>query len=180
MTTQPQHTVTLFALVGGINHECKLLQQTAHTIWLFAYTALWNGESFSATEITSTKKQLTDLLMQPGSVQRNYEEIVQRILLTRAYLNRNPQKYVPLPTEWLNPQNTNGFAGTASWYQQLVLKRKALPLYKQPLHLMTQAVQELTDTPTATTFHYWRTYFAEQGNQPLLNLFLSFVANARF
>lgn len=178
--TAQQNTTTLFALLGGITHQSTIVQQATHTIWVFAYTALWNGETFSAQEISAAKTHITNVLMQSGSVQNNYEETIQRILLTRNYLHNHPQKFVPQPSEWFNPQNINGFVGTRAWYKQVEQKRKAMPLYKHPWQLLATAIQELMYCPTAFTFHYWRTYFAETNNQPLLNLYVSFAANASF
>jgi hypothetical protein len=179
-TAQQNNATNLYAVLGGIHHQSGIVQQKTNTIWLFAYTALWNGQTFSVDEIATAKTHITHVLMQAGSIQSNYEQTIQRILLTRNYLNNHPQKFVPLPSQWFNPQNTNGFAGTSSWYLQIVQKRKALPVYKYQWQLLTQAIQELINNPTAYTFHYWRTHFVESGNQKLLNLFLSFAANASF
>jgi hypothetical protein len=178
--TAQQNTTTLFALLGGITHQSTIVQQATHTIWVFAYTALWNGETFSAQEISAAKTHITNVLMQSGSVQNNYEETIQRILLTRNYLHNHPQKFVPQPSEWFNPKNVNGFAGTSAWYEKIAIKRKALPLYKHHWLILAAAIQELSNNLTAHTFHNWRTYFAVSNNQQLLNLFLSFAANASY
>ena len=90
-TAQQNNAPNLYAVLGGIHHQSGMVQQKTNTIWLFAYTALWNGQTFSAQEITTAKEYIANVLMQAGSIQTNYEQTIQRILLTRNYLNNHPQ-----------------------------------------------------------------------------------------
>jgi hypothetical protein len=111
------------------------------------------------------------------NAEKAYAELVQRILLARAYVNSHPGKYIPVPTGWFSIANQNGFAGTEKWFTGIQATRASLPLYKLELKAFAEAVQEISEHAGATTFHYWRNYFIERNCQGLLNLFLSTVAN---
>ncbi len=175
-----QHYTPLTVVMGGLHHQSAVVQQLTNTAWLVAYAALWNGELFSEKELSTTKNYIGNFLMQRGSLQKNYEELVQRILLTRDYINRHPGKYVPIPSQWFCTKNNNGFLGTLIWFENIKNKRSSMPRYKQSLLAFAQAVQEISETPTANNFHYWRSYFCEHNYQGLLNLFLSFTAYSRY
>jgi len=156
------------------------LNELSHTAWLIAYTALWNGETFSAAEKEKATGLLKDFIKQQANPKKAFSELVQRILLARQYILTHPGTYAPIPTEWLNPANTKGFAGTQRWFASLETMRQSLPLYKLPLKAFGEAVLETRQSCAARDFHYWRSYLCEHNCQGLLNLFLSVVANGQW
>jgi len=97
-------------------------------------------------------------------------------MLTRQYLASNPQKFLPLPSEWLSKENKMGFAGTHRWFLKLSDKQAAMPQYRLDWKEFAWALFQLHGKTASRKFHEWRTAFAEK-NQPLLNLFLATVAN---
>lgn len=155
------------------------MKQYINAAWLTAYTALWNGTIFSTTE-QEQAKQAIEQWMQAPDKEAAYKAFVQRVLMARLYLQQTGRKYMPTPTEWLNPNNQTCFAGTAKWMKQLQEKRKAMPLHRLELKAFAEAILEMEEEPTARNFHYWRSYFIERNHQALLNLFLSCIGNAKF
>jgi hypothetical protein len=145
--------------------------------WQIAYTALWNTEEFSTTEKEHAVKSITTIIEAETNVLKSYSNFVQRVLLARQYINTHPGTYAPIPTKWFCASNKNGFAGTQRWLAEIENTRAALPKYKQSLKAFAEAIQETITSKSASDFHYWRSYFAEQNAQGLLNLFLSTIAN---
>ena len=164
-------------VVKGNNEYEQQVKQLSGIAWQIAYTALWNGESFSAIEKEKALDLIIDFIKQQDNPRKAYSEFVQRVLLARHYINTHPGSYAPIPTQWLHPTQKNGFSGTLRWYTSLENMRLSLPLYKMTLRAFGEAVRETLFSGTARDFHYWRSYFGEQGNQALLNLFLSTIAN---
>jgi hypothetical protein len=107
--------------------EVLILTRLTSAAWNIAYTALWNGIQFSPREKQKAKKSIREFLLQSTTVELTYEEFVQRVLLTKQYLQNNPDKYLPLPSEWLSKENKMGFAGTQRWFQKLKEKQSAMP-----------------------------------------------------
>jgi hypothetical protein len=167
-------------LIKGYAGQELLLEQTIEATWQIAYTALWNGDILSSAEISTCKKLIKTYLLQGEDLQRAYAELAQRIMLARIDVQSFPGRTVPMPSEWFNVNNENGFQGTKSLFAKLQFRRLSMPLYKIELKAFCEAVMEMTEEPTARNFHYWREYFIERGWQGLLNVFLATVANSRW
>jgi hypothetical protein len=151
----------------------------AQLAWQIAYTALWNTEEFSTIEKEQAVKSIATIIEAETNVLKSYSNFVQRVLLARQYINAHPGTYAPIPTKWFCASNKNGFAGTQRWLAEIENTRASLPKYKQSLKAFAEAIQETTTSKSASDFHYWRSYFAEQNAQGLLNLFLSTIANVQ-
>lgn len=168
-----------FTIIKGNNEYQQQLHDLTSTAWLIAYTALWNGETFSTTEKEKAMDLIKDFIKQQANPKKAYAEFVQRVLLARQYILTHPGAYAPIPSQWLNAANKNGFAGTQRWYASLQNIRQSLPLYKLPVKAFAEAVLETIQSDAARDFHFWRSYFVETQSQNLLNLFLSTMANGR-
>ena len=164
---------------GGSSATGKTAAVTAQATLAFqiAYTALWNTQEFSATEIAQATNLIDEILAQHANPAKAFNNFVQRVLLARQYINTHPGSYAPIPTEWLSTGNKNGFAGTQRWLDAVDSLRSSIPTYKQALKAFAEAVQETATSRKAVDFHYWRSYFIQQNAQGLLNLFLSTIAN---
>jgi hypothetical protein len=161
----------------GLQEYKKEIKRLTAISWQIIYTALWNTHNFSQQEIETAKDFITAFLEQGTNHKKNYAEIVQRALLAKQYINSHPGTYIPLPSQWFNMDNKNGFTGTLKWFNALQKTRQSLPVYKQPLKAFPEAILETVQSGTAKDFHYWRSYFAQSNAQNLLNLFLSTIAN---
>ncbi len=120
---------------------------------------------------------IRNFLQQYPQRQEAYYEFVQRVLLARKYLRNHPGKKMPLPARWLDPANPLGFAGTASWFERLQHTQQSLPAHRRELRLFATALLETGENASPQVFHHWRTYFAANDEQALLNLFLCSLTN---
>lgn len=168
------------SIIKGNTEYKQQLQFLTGIAWQIAYTALWNGQQFSAQEKENAKELIKDFISQSPNPRKAYTELVQRVLLARQYITTHPGTYAPVPSQWFSPSNANGFAGTLRWYRSVEESRRALPLFKITIKAFAEAVLEIMQSNKAADFHYWRNYFAEQNAQATLNLFLSTMANCQY
>ena len=155
-------------------------QKLVNTAWNFAHTALWNNAVFSASEVTLAKHRIKEMLTVSKTPVKTYKAFCQRVLLARQYINNNPNRYIPIPTIWLDENNVTGYAGTAIWYDNILAVRASLPNYKTELKAFAEAILEMHEEPTTKNFQYWRNYFIDNKTTGLLTLFLNTIANQQF
>lgn len=153
------------------------MQHLVDAAWVLATTALWNTALFSATETATARAMITGLFVKAADPYKAYLAFGERVLLARQYLAGSRQRYVPLPTVWLHPDNGKGYPGTEVWHRKVLEVRAALPVYKIELRALAEGVLEMTEEPTVQNFLYWKSYFIEKRAPGLLQLFLGVLAN---
>lgn len=141
-----------------------------NTAWIFANTALWNDTEFSPQEIQRSKELIATWLGQENS-ETAFIAFCQRVLLARQYVTSQPGRYIPLPSVWLDTDNKLGFAGTGAWYERVNNIRESVPGYKTGIKALAQALLELSSQPSASHYHYWKSYFIDHHTPGLLALF---------
>lgn len=147
------------------------------TAWTFARVALWNTAVLSEAEVSRAKRLIADYLF--DATDEHFQSFCQRILLARHYLISQPGRYIPLPSEWLNPDNKLGFTGTSGWYDRIVAIREAVPGYKTGIKAFAQALLELSNQPSsAAHYNYWKNYFIDHKHAALLSLFQATVVES--
>lgn len=144
--------------------------QYVNTAWNFAYSALWSTVKFSVRE-TELAKQKIAAHLRSENPDKTLLVFCQRVLLARQYVNKNPGRYIPLPSVWLDDKNKLGFSGTQRWYDQVSVIRQSLPAYKTGIKALAEAVLEVSKDPSRDNYEYWRSYFIERNTPGLLNLF---------
>lgn len=165
-TTRP-----MMRVVKGLKDTQTELAPLVNTAWNFAYSSLWNCTQFSQKEIDTAKEKIEEYLRLAKHPEKAFSIFCQRVLLTRYYISKNSNRYVPLPSVWLDRTNENGFAGTKAWYDEIRSVRESLPNYKNELKAMAEAVLEFSEEPTIQNYQYWRKYFIDKQTPGLLSLF---------
>ena len=155
-------------------------EKLVNSAWNFAFTALWNNSVFSKAEIATAKESITEFLAAFKDKEKGYSIFCQRVLLARQYVTAKLNRFIPLPSIWLDKNNASGFAGTKEWYNNIKAVRTSLPNFKTELRAFAEAVLEISQDPTNANFHYWRNYFIEKKTAGLLSLFLQTIANEQF
>ena len=156
------------------------MQHLVDAAWVLATTALWNTALFSATETVTARAMITELFAAAPDPYKAYLAFSERVLLARHYLAGSRQRYVPLPTVWLHPDNEKGYRGTEAWHRKVLDVRASLPVYKIELRALAEGVLEMTEEPTVQNFLYWKSYFIEKRAPGLLQLFLGVLANGYY
>jgi hypothetical protein len=151
-----------------------------HASWNFVYTALWGHCLFSSLEKDKARSAIRQYLLQSADPEQAYYSFCQRVLLAREYVSQGSHRFIPLPSQWLDINNPNGFAGTEAWLDQMLDKRSSLPLYRREWKALAEAVLEMAADDSEKTFWYWKIYFLERGEGKLWELFLGAVVNMQY
>lgn len=159
------------SIVRPATQSKKDLVHLTNTAWNFACSSLWNSTQFSSKEIEVAKEKIAEYLRLSRHPEKAFSAFCQRVLLARYYVSKNPGRYIPLPSIWLDRDNATGFVGTRAWYNEIKSIRESLPNYKQELKAMAEAVLEFSEEPTVKNYQYWKNYFIEKQTPGLLNLF---------
>jgi hypothetical protein len=160
--------------------EQESIKVLVNSAWNFAYSALWSHCFFSTLEKDKARKAIRCYLLHSPDQEKAYYNFCQRVLLARDYVNKNPARFIPLPAQWLDESNENGFAGTEAWLDQMLEKRTSLPLYRREWKALAEAVLEMATDASEKNFWYWKVYFLERAERNLWELFLGIVANMQF
>ncbi len=181
---QQLHTEIFFRPVFTIIRGGKDLQtqidKLVSNAWNFSFTALWNNASFSEKEIAAAQAVIREFISAYKKPEKGYKDFCQRVLLARNYISGHAGRYIPLPSVWLNKENSTGFAGTKKWYKDILAVRSSLPDYKIELKALAEAVLEMQDESTSENYIYWRNYFLDKKAPGLLMLFQAIVANQQY
>lgn len=167
---QPKNYSMLLRAIKGSSTPTIDLDHLVNTAWNFAYTALWNDIEFSIKEIENAKQQIAALLAS-GNPDKSFVAFCERVLLARQYVAKNPGRYIPLPTVWLDSNNKLGYAGTQRWHDDVRTIRASMPGYKTGIKALAEAILEISKDPSAGNYRYWRTYFIDHHAPGLLQLF---------
>jgi hypothetical protein len=180
MIQKNQTTQTSIRKFAHLAEHHQYMQHLLGAAWNLAHTALWQTAIFSATEINTARELIKEELATAPDAYKAYLAFGERVLLARHYLSKGRNRYVPLPSLWLHPNNAKGYRGTAAWHQKILEVRASLPVYKIELRALAEGVLELTEEPTVQNFLYWKHYFIEKRAPGLLQLFLSVLANGHY
>jgi hypothetical protein len=161
---------TLRVVKNETNDETKI-SKLVKTAWNFAYSALWNCTQFSSKEINAAKEKIEEYLLLSKNPEKALLIFCQRVLLARQYVNKSPDRFIPLPSLWLDRNYEFGFAGTKNWYDEIKAIRDSLPAYKAEIKALAEAALEFSEEPTTQNYQYWRQYFIDKQTPGLLNLF---------
>lgn len=111
-------------------------------------------------------------IFRDGDHYASYAEFCQRILMARHYAEKNAWYANSAGlVSWLDPENKQGFAGTAAWYATLQDKRSKQPLYLLELKAFPEAVLEMAEEPVAAIYTYWNNWFMEKQARDAAMLF---------
>lgn len=66
-------------------------------------------------------------------VDRLFNDFCERIILAKRYIDRSPERFIPVPSVWFNKHFRNGFCGTLAWLNKVRANRIALSGYIKKL-----------------------------------------------
>lgn len=179
MKTAPLYSTELY-VVPGLKSTATADEKLVHTAWLFAYTMLWNHQTFSGNEIREAKFFIKELILTAKNPRKAFLNFCQRIILARQNVAALNTDYLALPSLWFDAENVEGFAATKEWLQAVKSIRYSLPTYQIELRALAEAVLEFSEEPIAKNFNYWRSYFIEHEKPILLHLFGVYCSNQQF
>jgi DNA-binding Lrp family transcriptional regulator len=155
-------------------------------LWIFCFSLLYSKLKFmTASEVYSAKEYFFNTLKQtkPESRETKFKELIQRIRIVQRWKDKDPDRYIPIPSVYFNDQNEKGFKRTELWYHQhkINIKQMAetMDLYKEEIRLQqhfSKAVREYQKNPGLTSFMQTSTKLGKISPH-LQNEFYSIIVN---
>ncbi len=171
LKTQPPDSSHLYAIVC-IKKYANDLERYTEIAWNFVYSSLWMHSVFSSKEIHAAKEKITLILCKGKNIQKSFFEFCQRVILSRQHINNLDYECLSFPSLWLDIANSNGYAASKDWYNEIKDVRKSLPEYLSEIKALADAVYDCSKEPTEDNIKFWRGYFIEKEKPVLLNMFL--------
>jgi len=170
----------ILRVIMGYKKDELSIEQATETAWQVAYSVLWNNHILSEKEIANSKQSIREYFEGSTNKYKSFLSFCQRVVLAKEYISRSSLRYVPLPSVWLDKNNAVGFAGTRSWYAEVVKKRESLPTHRTALRQFADWVLTFSENPTPECFSLAKLYLTGCNEPQLFNLFVQFAANLQF
>ena len=100
--------------------ELMLLIDFVARMWLYCRSTLYSRIEFlTISEIEKAKIIFFQMLLSvPEKERENYfYTLMARLYIAGAWLEREPDRYIPIPSKYFDPDNSKGFNITATWLQ---------------------------------------------------------------
>jgi hypothetical protein len=153
----------------------------ANAIWRFSLPLLWKGKTFSELDEKLSKQYIREYfeLIPEKSYEKLsnvlFEGYLERILLTKKYIDRSPERFVPPPTTWFDRHFKDGFAGTLSWQRQVHEKRKQNKFYLSNLKLCASLVRRYITEPSLHSFKAAEKVLSGKKDNKLMDIFYTCI-----
>jgi hypothetical protein len=153
------------------------VDKLANAAWQFAYSALWPEENLSRTEVEATKDYIREYFLAAKSNHRAFIAMIQRIVLTRNYLNHSEDRSLPDPSIWFNRRYPFGFAGTLPWLRGVEDQRAQIPGYLGHVLALAENYYRYARKPSPKNFERCRQALLNRQAHHLLEILYSTVAH---
>lgn len=177
MQTTVKRTASVRARREALQQNDARVRQLADAGWNFAYSLQWNGEIFSLNEIQSAKNAIAAFLKLHKTPEEGFAVFCQRTAIAQNGLSKILYLSGALPSHWFDWRNDDGFVSTKAEYDRIEKTRASMPLHKQELRQLANAVIAFAERPNKETYQYWREYFANAKAQHLFGYFQTAAIN---
>lgn len=172
----------LFHLKHGKTNEKKIKDRAdfqAEILYNFMISALYAGKSSANYDVEyRSKNHIIKYLTS------NFDEdtplsligtraniMMERILLTKRYIQRSPERFMPNADTWLDFDNENGFKGTLQWWIKTNEKRKQNKVYLKYTKDFVQIFNHYQKFQSLNTYLQCRQFLTKKYDKSLLDLF---------
>lgn len=164
----------------NMTDERKKIELYTYSAWNFAYTMLWKDKKFPPERIEEAKRHIFKYFSEnnyPNYAQQVLNCFCQRIILTSRYINRAPERFVPLPDIYFDPFFKQGFAGTKQWLQNVFDKRKTNKNYYSNIKLFSKVYRDYCRDMSLQNYNKARQLLSRTKDDKLLSTFNECVLN---
>ncbi|NLR58822.1 hypothetical protein HGH93_11965 [Chitinophaga polysaccharea] len=106
--------------------------------WQFARAVLWAEQPTSEPEEQRTVALIRQHLDYAVITESAFISFCERILLAREAQLTGQSGYLSQPSVWLHPNHQEGYTGTRLAYDQMLLKRAAVPGYREEYAVLSK------------------------------------------
>lgn len=156
------------------------IDKLSNAAWEFAYSALWPEERLTRTEVEATKEYIREYFHAAKSNHRAFIAMIQRIVLTRNYLNHSEERTLPDPSIWFNRRYPFGFAGTLPWLRGVEEQRAEVPGYLNHILALAEGYYRYARKPSPKNFERCRCALLSRHAHSLLQILYSTIAHTTF
>jgi len=164
---------------GGLYQSAKKIKRI-NDFWVFCHSAFWSTQNFSEAEEQHFKTLIADHFSKSNDINKRFKELVERATLAKRYVQRYPNRYIPKPSDWLNINHTKGLTGTAKWFEEVKLKRKASPNHQTGIAHLGKAILSYSKRRNVLEVAEYRNAFIELKEQDLLFLYTNALMHLHF
>lgn len=100
-----------------------------------------------------------------------FREITTRFFKVYAWKFRQPNRYLPRPSVYLNPELPNGFKNTEVWFIEDMKKQKENPNWNNNVRLLLAQVEKYHKDPTFNNYMDGLRELQQKGNNKLIELY---------
>lgn len=148
----------------------------------FALQVLYPGQTFNDQILNETTNHLNEMFGRiqsndPAVFQKWYSQFLSRVMLTRQYVRRRPDRFVPLPHIYFNPEFSYGFAGTRQWLKETRQRQQQKKDYYANLDLVVKCYRYYTTYPGYEAYRKACQALGKKGEGEYLDLFNECVQN---
>lgn len=156
------------------------LNQLVSAAWKFAHCALWPERKITHSDELMVVDYITEYFTAAIDQKRAFKALIQRVLLTRNYVQSAQDRYVPEPVVWFNRRYPFGFAGTLAWLHKVEQERKEVPGYLGHLEAFAQCFYACALRPSEHHIGKCREVILQYQAESLLHLFYSAIVHLHY
>ena len=172
-------TPTLTVIRGGL-FQPSIVELYSENFWLVCKAAFWNTQLFIEAEEQEFKILIAAYFEGSKNFRVTFEQLVERVCLTKRYLTRKKSRYISKPIDWLNINYANGLSSTADWYKLVEQQRKLVPHYNEGIALFAEAIYNYTQRKSTLEILYYRKELIHLKQHDLLQIYMNCIMHIHY
>ncbi len=171
---------------GNIPELAQYIDYYTSQAWQFARSVLYPKEQFSQKQEVLTLFYIRDYfaLVKAESFTRShvdklFHDFCQRILLARKYLDKSPERFIPVPWSYFDKHFESGFKGTMHWLKKVKEKRRQLKSYYGNLSDFSKHYRNYLTSPTLAGYRQAEAAIKKKADPKLLEIYYTCVGTPR-
>ncbi|MBS1616248.1 MAG: hypothetical protein JST06_09050 [Bacteroidetes bacterium] len=168
---KPTIIIPFFPTYRKENSNKKEIEPLALAAWDFARCALWPEQQFTTKQVDAVMRYIREYFKAAIGKRRAFSALCQRVILTKKYISKSSERFVPEPAIWFNRRYPFGFAGTLPWFQNVEQRRKEVPGYLGHIEELAEGYYTYAMKPTKKALIRFRSRMENHHAPSLQELF---------
>ena len=178
--TPLQNTTPILKVIRGGLFQPSIVEIYNEHFWLVCKAAFWNTQLFTEAQEQEFKILIAAYFEGSKNLRVTFEQLVERVCLTKRYLTRKKSRYISKPIDWLNINYVNGFARTANWYKMVEAQRLLVPHYNEGIALFAEAIYNHIQRKSTLEILYYRKELIQLKQHDLLQLYMNCIMHIQY
>lgn len=153
--------------------------------WSFAKSVLWRNESLKDWDIQEAQRHITywfnEHLNRTDRTQGVLlKRFFERIQLSKRYISKEPDRFVPNPRIYFDSEFQHGFIGTKDWVWKNQITKKEFEELNINLTSLRKALRHYYKDCNTDSFLRSEAYISKLKNPDILNAFYKCIVDRKF